>query len=396
MELHDTAVRFHELSVVEEREEVTVGRLSTGVYVVLPTDGAALLGRLMEGARPQTAAKWYEAEYGESVDVDDFIESLRQLGFVRSDGDEQNAPQERALRWQRLGRAMFSPTAWPCYAVIAAAWAVAVVHHRDLLPSPYQVFFVRSLVVVQLTVIFAQTPLIAMHEAFHVLAGRRLGLPSQLGVSNRLIDVVFETRMNGLLSVARARRYLPLLAGMLCDVVICCLLALLADATRLASGELSLCSRVCLALAFTCVVRLAWQFQLYLRTDLYYVVATALNCHDLHDAGLAQLRNRVWRLLGHPDRALPLDRWTDRDLRTGLWYGPVAAVGIVTLLAVTVYGSVPILLQYVYIVVGRLAGGHLDGAFWDAVASLALNALNVVLLVVISHRKRAAAGVPTP
>jgi hypothetical protein len=159
------------------------------------------------------------------------------------------------------------------------------------------VFFTHSLLVVQLSMIVGQLPLVFLHEAFHTLAGRRLGLRSRLGISNRYMYIVFETQMNGLLSVERRKRYLPFLAGMVCDVVELSLLGLLANATRDANGSFSLTGRIALALAFTVVIRLAWQFQLYLRTDLYYVFSTALSCHDLHDASTTLLRNRIWRLL---------------------------------------------------------------------------------------------------
>jgi hypothetical protein len=385
-----TSLLFHDLSMVREGDEVVVGRLKTGTYVVLPVDGAELLSQLMDGVPPAAAAQWYESTYDEQVDVEDFLDSLRELGFVYARGEAASElPVPTApirLRW--LARALFSPLASICYAVLVSGWVLAMARHADLLPRPKQVFFTGSLVIVQLVIIVAQIPLIFLHEGCHVLAGRRLGLPSEVGVSNRLIDIVFETRMNGLLSVPRRLRYLPLLAGMLCDVVVCAILGLVADASRTADGALPLLGRMALALAFTGVVRIAWQFQFYLRTDLYYVLATALNCHELHEASMAQIRNRFYRLARKNQRTVRLDEWSERDLRIGRWYGPLIVVGIAVLLTITAFASAPIAAQYIRTVTARLSDGQLDARFWDVVLSLALNVANVAALLYLARRKR--------
>jgi hypothetical protein len=277
---------------------------------------------------------------------------------------------------------------WTVQLTVLVLWLLAAARHPDLLPAPSQFFFTDSLLLVQLVILAAQLPLLCLHEGYHVLAGRRLGLPSRLRLSNRLTYVVAETQMNGVLSVPRRSRYLPFLAGMLCDAVALGLLGLVADVMREADGSFSLTGRVCLALAFTVGTRLAWQFQLYLRTDLYYVFATALNCHDLHEASAALLRNRMWRALGRADRAVDERQWTEHDRRVGGWYGPFLALGIATFLATTAFVAVPIVRQYVHIVTTNLAAGRFDAHFWDAAVSLALNLVQGIALVLLSRNKR--------
>ena len=126
-------------------------------------------------------------------------------------------------------------------------------------------FFSNSLLLVQATLFLSQIPLLFLHEGFHVLAGQRLGLRSKLNVSNRYGYLVFETQSNGLLSVPRRKRYLPFLAGMLLDVVMVSLFALIAEATRHPDGWLSMLAKASLAIAFSVILRIAWQFQLYLQ-----------------------------------------------------------------------------------------------------------------------------------
>ncbi|MFL4945938.1 hypothetical protein ACJ6WE_00855 [Streptomyces sp. MMS24-I31] len=379
---------FHELSFVPEGDEVVVGRLDTGSYAVFPTDGAELLKQLTQGMRLSAAANWYEETFDESVDLEDFVATLRELGFVREGGQQQPDAPPPPVRLRPLGRALFSLPAWGLYLAVVGGWTWTVTLHPDLAPRSTQIFFVHSLLVVQLVITFGQVPLLLLHEAFHILAGRRLGLPTRLRVSNRLTYIVAETQINGLLSVPRAKRYLPFLAGIVCDSVVFSALGLVAHATRNPDGSFSPTSRLCLALAFTVAVRMLWQFQLYLRTDLYYVAATAWNCYDLHEAGMTLLKNRVWRLVNRADRIVDEEKWTPRDRRVGTYYGPFIVLGYCALAAITVFVSVPVTIRYVSIAGRAIGSGHLDAAFWDAALSLCMNVAQLVALVVLSRRKR--------
>ena len=377
---------LHDLSFVNEGDDVVVGRLDTGSYAVFPADGAELLRRLGEGMPLSRASAWYESIFGEPVDVGEFAMTLTELGFVREPGARRDPARPVRLRW--LGRAVFSPAAWVCYAVIVALWLLAASRASAILPHPAQIFFTGSLVFVQAGILAGQLPLLFLHEGFHILAGRRLGLPTRLGVSNRLTYIVFETQLNGLNSVPRRARYLPFLAGLVCDGVVFCALGLAAELTRHSGGSFSLTGRLCLALAFTVVMRMAWQLQLYLRTDLYYVFATALNCHDLHDASTALLRNRIWRALGRTRRLVDEEQWTEHDRAVGTLYGPFIVMGIAVMAAITAFGSFPVIRQYFVTIAHDLAAGHLGAHFWDGAVSLSFNVAQVVALIVLARRKR--------
>jgi hypothetical protein len=398
--MSETTLPFHRLSFVDEGDEVVVGRADTGSYAVLPADGAALLRHMVDGEAPQRAAQWYESTFGEPIDIDDFVATLHDLGFVRvSDGAATAADSKvevsRQVRWRRLGAALFSPAAWLVYAGITSVWVWLGLTHDDLMPDPGQLFFTSSILVVQAVVVFGQLPLIFLHEGFHTMAGRRLGLPSRLGMSNRFMYVVFETQMNGLYSVSRGKRYLPFLSGLLCDVVVLAGFGLFAQLTREPLGSLSLAGRVAMALAFTVLMRICWQFQFFLRTDVYYVFATALRCHDLHAASVQLMRNRIWRALKCPHRVVDESQWTRQDRRAGAWYGPLVVLGIAVMLLLAVFGTAPVIVQYFAIVGRNLSGGRFDALFWDALVSVVINIGQLVLVAYLARRKRRAA-VPWP
>jgi hypothetical protein len=213
----DRPLAIHALTFLDEGEDVTVGRADTNTYAVLPADGAALLRQLQAGLSPREGKRWYAEHYGEDVDIDEFLDVLDELDLLVKNGEQ--ATVDGPVRWQRLGRAMFSPVAWVCYVLLVAAAVVAFVRWPDVAPRYQNLFFSQYLVVLELGVFLGQMPLILIHESFHALAGRRLGLHSRLSVGRRFYFMVFETSLDGLVVVPRRGRYLPILAGMLADAV---------------------------------------------------------------------------------------------------------------------------------------------------------------------------------
>ncbi|MEV0787030.1 hypothetical protein AB0I52_29530 [Streptomyces sp. NPDC050423] len=382
---------FHQLTFVPEGDEVLVGRADTDSYALFPADGAMLLRKLTTGMPLADAVAWYNAAYDEPVDMDDFLETLNELGFVRDEGDDPVAAAPAAVRYARLGRAVFSPVAWVVYGAIAVVCVVLLVRMPDVRPYPRTLFFSDSLLLVQVGLLFAQLPFVFLHESFHALAGRRIGIPSRLGVGRRLYFVVFETTLNGLLGVPRRKRYLPFLAGMVADALIFSLLicAAAVDAHR-HGHDLSFVGRFTVALAFVTALRFVWQFYLFLRTDLYYVFSTALGCVALHDATRALIRNTLCRLLGLRHRVVDLEQWSDRDRKVARWYAPFAAAGVLVMLLTAAGTAVPVLVHFVRLLVDRLGHpGHPDSGFWDSVGFLALSIVQFGLVGVVALRDRA-------
>ncbi|MBK3576106.1 hypothetical protein JHN63_20245 [Streptomyces sp. MBT65] len=392
-----SAIEFHPLTFVDEADGVVVGRSDIQSYAVLPDDGAALLRRLAEGMALDEAAGWYLTEFGESVDIGDFIETLRELGFVKDDiediredvekGGAEPGPEKsvRPLRFRRLGGWAFSPPAWVAYTALVTACVTLLVTEPRLRPHTANVFFSPSLVLVQVSLALAQVPAVSWHEFFHVLAGRRLGLPTSLTMSRRLIYLVVETHLDALYSVPRRKRYLPFLAGMLADVLLFSALTVLA-----ATGP-SWAGGPALAVAYTIVLRLVWQFYLFLRTDLYYVVTTLLGCTALHEATSAYLRGRLRRLPGvRPPDEVDDSAWSPRDRLMAPWFALLTICGGGFLLATAALAVVPLLWGFATRLGPQLAHGTAGGAgFWDSIVSLVLFFGDFALLLVVSRREAA-------
>jgi hypothetical protein len=179
--------------------------------------------------------------------------------------------------------------------------------------------------------------------------------------------VVMETNLDGLAVVERRRRYLPILAGLVADAVVIAALTVIAYLTR----EAAVISGLCLALAFTTLLRMAWQLYLFLRTDIYHLIATATGCIDLDNAARALLKARVGALVSRGRRPLDLGAWHPRDLRMARWYAPLLVAGYAWMLALLALVLVPLLLH-----------------FWESAVLLTLTLSQLALALAIGVRER--------
>jgi hypothetical protein len=397
----DEPIRLHPLTYLEEGDDVTVGRADIDSYGVFPRDGAELVRRMEQGSSPNEAAGWYEEQYGEKVDVAEFLEVLEELDLLVAAGEE--AAPVPVVKWRRLGAALFSPLAWVAYGLLVAAAVVAMVHDHHLIPRYQHLFFTRSsLTILTLGIVLGQAPWMLLHEAYHALAGRRLGLNSKLSIGRRFYYLVFVTSLDGLVAVPRRKRYLPMLAGMLLDVLAVAGLTLGAAALASTSGAGAFFYKLFLSMAFGVVIRLAWQFYFFLRTDLFFLATTVLGCNDLQGASRQYLSNRVKIFLRRRSRVGSMDAWTPRDVAVARWYAwlMVAGYALMTFVIATVLA--PTAIRIVEIVVHKLRYQRTFIGAADLVVFLILNFSDLAIvgfLAVRSYRRQRAQDArlaPTP
>ncbi|MEY9895530.1 hypothetical protein ABIA35_006431 [Catenulispora sp. MAP12-49] len=380
-----TRIRLHHLTFVDEGDEVLVGRPDTESYAVLPADGAELLKQLQVSSVPEAVA-WYEAEYSETPDVEGFLGDLRMLGFLHADDEAEPADQSQApVRLRRLAKVLFSAPAWLLYAALLAAAVTYLVTDPQLRPTPTRIFFTGSLIVVPLVLAAVEIPLIWLHEMAHVLAGRRLGIASRIGIGHRLYFVVFQTTLTGIYSVPRRKRLLAFVAGMACDLVVFSVLILLAEADAAAHGTLTLPGRIAVASAYFAIIRFLWQFLFFLETDVQHVLATALRCTDLRGLTRTYLRSLV-------RRGAPKPVGTARELAVLRWFGPLTAVFVTVLIAGGAFSFSRIATEYVSRLSRGVGHGPDSARFWDSTASFLFvtGQLALVLTLTLRDRRRAA------
>jgi hypothetical protein len=382
-----TIVRLHRLTMVPEDDGVMIGRPDIASYAMFPEEGAEMLRMLGSGVSIGEAAAWYEEACGEPLDVEDFLDTLGEFGFLLAEGEEP--PAETPVRWRRLARWTFSPVAWVCYAALIAGAVAAMIDRPALRPSYHDAFFTSYLILIPITITIVQTPYILLHEAYHSLAGRRLGLNSGLNISRRFFYLVAETRLDTLFSVPRRKRYLPFLAGMLIDIVAISALTLLSLALE-GHGIPRWIPLLCLAMSFTCVLRLVWQLMFYLETDLYFLITNALHCSELQSAARHLIKVRIARLL-HREIPEPEQEWSERDLAMAPRYAPLLIAGYGFSLGSLLWAGLPTMGHFFTLIDRQLRGtGRSTAGILDALSFLLLMALQGGLLLYVTVRDRRA------
>jgi hypothetical protein len=382
-------VTLYPLTFVEDGHEVVVGRPDTESYAVLAPDGAAVLRLLGEGTAPTEVAAWYARVYGEELDIAGFLAQVSELGFVRDGSDESDGSDEpekraaaKALRFQRTATVIFSRTGALVAAVLAAGATWSLVTRPETRPTPTHVFFTGYLVLIPLVMLAIELPLMCLHEWFHVLAGRRLGINSRVGIGRRLYFIVFQTTLTGVYSLPRNKRYLIFVAGMIADAMVLCSLVLVGAATL--DGPARLVGRIAVAAAYFTAIRFVWQFLFFIETDMHHVLSTFLRVTDLRGLTSRALRSKL--------RREPLDPSVTPHERAILrWFVPVTLVGAVGTLGGGLATVIPLAVGYVRRVAEGVGTGTTGTQYWDAVVSLAMILGQATVIAVLFARRR-----PTP
>lgn len=320
------------LSVQREGAAYYVGNAELGEFYEFPEEGLRIVERLQAGdsvgaikralgARADADAGGGEnagatdakidgtqSDAGETVDVDDFVAQLREIGFILPPQErdayqrrvDESAAGDRRLSFRAntaLARALFSPATLVAYLGVLAYAGYSAWLDPRLRPN-LQAFYLEqhlTLTLVALLGLYFITTM--LHELGHMLAAARYGVHSRLGIGNRLWDLVAEADLTGILSLPRRRRYLPLLAGMMVDVLNIALLSL-AVGWLLDRGGNAFVVQLLQALVLQLLITISWQFNIFLRTDFYYVACNYFGHPDLDQQARLYLRDRMHRYSG--------------------------------------------------------------------------------------------------
>ncbi len=393
------AVRL--LMVAQEGDEFTLGRHDLGVYVAVPEPGAVFVRALQAGSSIAAATDRASTAAGTAVDGADFLDGLAAAGLlddVRDDGASETSGSTGAprgtIRWiegvsPRVARVFFGWPAWLLYAGAAAASVAMLATEPALRPSYDHIWWLTDPLLAVLLYVPIGFALAALHEIWHWLAGRAVGIPAAFRVSRRGIYLVFETDLSQLLTIGRRARYGPFLAGMAFDVTVLALVLALRYAhivgvTTMPAALDRLLRVVILYLIFSVV----WQWAgVFLRSDGYAVLANALKCHNLYRATVLTTKWRLWRLTD--DERVELDAIGPRDRAVARWFGLVYLAGIVVMWWMAVTFAVPFAIAMGAWVLANLSAiSPASVAFWESLVVLIYLVFGLIAPVVIALRER--------
>jgi len=391
-------VEFGELSIVPDGDEFIVGDPALGVFLGLPGIGVTAIENLRAGRTVGETAAIVAGIAGEDVNLAEFVGGLVEAGLVRSvngAGTRPAAAQAAGRRWiagvrPEHARWLFCRVAWLFYAA-CAAWSLGVL---VLLPQ-YRPSFESTLFYPDPAVSIGAIVVVAIvvgsvHEAWHWLAARAEGISARFAVSRRAFLPVLETDLTQLWSLPRRRRYGPLLAGLAFDFAVLagCLLL------RIAARPLALppvLDRFLAVVVLIEVIQTGFQCLLFLRTDMYLVVSTALGCQDLLRVSRLFLRGRL-TVLSAAQQA-DLEGAHPRDLRAAPWFALINIAGFGLLAWLLINQWIPATaVMGGWVVYGLAHASVSQAGFWEGLVIAVLLLSQVAWPLMVYRKERRTRG----
>jgi hypothetical protein len=369
----ESLVGFHRLIIRPDDDDpdvVVVGRAEIGEFIELPAVYGGAIRLLRKKLPVSEVERRLAAEQDVEIDVAELVEALTELGFVESvDGDPVPDPGADAPRshfpWltDRHVAWIFSRPMKLAWLLVVGAALVTLAFRPDLLPH-YEDFFWGEYVgftVLVNTVMVSLT--LSTHEMMHLMAARSLGVPGRIGFGTRLHNLVVQTDVTAVWGVPRRSRYRVYLAGMAWDLFLMASLTLLVAHVALPSLTKALFQALVVAVLMT----IPFQLQVYMRTDLYYVLRDLLRTRNLFDDGLAfarYLRARaVARLRRRPcPIADPTDDLAPHERRATRVYSVFLVVGATVSLTAFALFAAPIAIVALFHAIGAVVDGLNGGS----------------------------------
>jgi hypothetical protein len=304
----EALVSVHAFTRQNEGDETIIGRPEIASYLAIPTAAVEILDWLRAGKSCAEAAELFEGKHGDQVDIAEFLATLEAKGFVSPQGATVSAgaaplgnvkpgPSPIAFHFDNLpvrwACRIFGKTALGVYLCIVLAGIYLASQRPQILPRLDAFVFRGHMSTISLGLLAFALSSSLVHELAHLVAAKAAGVSSRITFSNRLWILVAETDLSGLWSIPKSKRFMPLMAGIIIDLVGGSLIAI---ALYFAAGSQAippLAFKIGQAMLLVILLRILWQFYFYLQTDFYFVITTALGCRSLMRDTENYLRNRM-------------------------------------------------------------------------------------------------------
>jgi putative peptide zinc metalloprotease protein len=277
------------LSVQNEGDEYLVGNADFGDFYRFPAEGLLILRMLESGCAVADLKEAIAGQSSEPVDVDDFIDQLKSIEFIypvdQSDRyakriDLVNRDKKVVVISRRLAATIFSLPTLIAYIGIVGYAGVSAYIDPSLRMNLSAFYINNNRTALFLLTIALYLVHVVFHELGHMTAAAKRGVRSKYGIGNRLWTIVAESDVTGLMTLPKAQRYLPLFAGILVDILDISLLTLLIkllESDHVHAFAIQLIQALILQIA----ISITWQFNVFVKTDIYYVLCNYFSHPDL-------------------------------------------------------------------------------------------------------------------
>ena len=356
---------FHELVIRKEGEEYVIGRKYSAVYIAIPPIGLEALNLLKHNHSIEETIDVLNKKYKESVEIDSFVENLISKGFVKSIDGRILSEQKKELKgwftWiqQRHVAWLFSKPALIIYGAMSLFALFLILLNPQYIPKYQDMFFYDWLAVIILATFLVGWILVFKHEMFHLLAARSVGVDARFSLSNRLHYVVAQTDVTNLWSVDREKRYIVYLSGILSDLVFISVFIYyiwLSDMNILPYNKFFYSfSKMIILLEFFGII---FQFQFFIRTDMYYVIATKCRCKNLMQDAKNLVKNTLHRIMPKHIKQVDQSNIPQYEMKAIRVYAVLFLLGTIIVLTIFFAFGLPITLviinDYIYNIINGI------------------------------------------
>lgn len=374
----DTRVRLSALMARRDGDKWVIGRPDTGDFIAIPEIGHRSIELLDSGHTVGGVRRRLVEEFGDEIDVSDFVTALVELGFVVAlddhllDQPDPPSPSLRRLKPQHVGWLLHPGTAIVAGGLILAAIFTVIVDPA-LLPTYHQIIWsLHGSVVIAGNAAIIWT-LIFLHELSHLATARAAGVPGKMSLSTRLQFLAAQTDVSGIWAAPRRVRITVYLAGIVFQLCVAAA-GILLLATGLPHGidRQLVAATTLLSLTF-----IPPQFLVFMRTDLYFVLQDLTRSTNLYADGAKYLRfhiTRMWHWIrkSETEPADPTTGLTVRERYAIRAYCLVLLVGTTICIVVAATISIPATFTLIGRAVIVVAAGQTGWALADAITVISV------------------------
>ncbi|MEN2767505.1 PqqD family protein [Ornithinibacillus xuwenensis] len=383
----ESILELHPLSSRPEGdEEILIGRMDTGDYIVLPSVARIVIDELNSGKTIREADQSIEEKLGEKVDVSSFIEDvLQEYGFIyKIDGNiiSDRVSNKRIFPFFTDGVSKFFFNRYTlsgfliCFVI---AILICILNHTYV-PVYSDIFFSESYTTSLIGTTIASWTFLFLHEIAHLMAARSSGMDSRFSISHRLVFLVVETDMSNIVLLDKRYRYKALLAGLALDGFFLGIgIFIISLNDWFSFGFPVYLTGIIRMLNVVLVLRMAFQFLFFMKTDIYYVFTNLFNCRNL----LHNTRLYVYQIIPKLKTRLE-EEWKlvdEHEKKIVKWYAYFFILGSV--LAVYLF-AMYILPQTFTIISGTIQNitkySITTAPFWDGIILIVMMLIPLVLL----------------
>ena len=342
----DSTLEFHDLIQRREGAEVVVGNTDKAAFVAIDSTGLAALSLFSRGLTVrEVKAELMENYSTTEVHLGEFLGTFLEAGLVKSvSGISLSTKKARRLSLELrishdVARRLCSKPAVVSYVLLACLGGIALSLYPDLRPKLGDLIPLRRLPWLLVFVVATGWISVLFHEAGHVIAAKSLGIDSVIQFGSRAFFTVTQTAVTSLWSLPSSQRYRVYLAGIVVDILqisICVMGMMLLTAIGVAPDDTGY--RLLKIMIFLQSIRILTQFLVFLRTDLYYVIADLFDCKNLYSEAVTFLKTLGARQVGRgqtPAHSLFLPHYSLKQRTVIVAYSTVLIAGWM-LLAITV------------------------------------------------------------